>query len=52
LLAWEADLVAVSKSDYLTEIETKISMADWKADMSKSKFEHNQFGELVRRFFY
>lgn len=52
LLNWEADLIVCSKAGYLTEIETKISMADWKADLAKAKFGMPQFNEYIRRFYY
>lgn len=37
-LDWEADLLACSKSGYLTEVEIKVTVADWKADKHKRKW--------------
>lgn len=45
-----ADLVFVSKAGYLTEIEIKVSHADWNADRSKLKFARPR--PHVARFFY
>jgi len=36
-LSYEADLLVVSKAKYCTEVEVKISMADWKNDFEKRK---------------
>ena len=37
---WEADLLVASKAGYLTEVEVKVSKADWRADKGKKrKFE-------------
>jgi hypothetical protein len=36
-LNYEADLLIISKAKYATEIEVKISMADWKRDRDKTK---------------
>ena len=53
LLPWEADLVAMSGgSDYLTEIEIKISHADLKADFEKHKWKLWPTHHLIRRFYY
>lgn len=38
LFGWEMDLALVSKSDYLTEIEIKLTLSDWKRDGDKDKF--------------
>lgn len=45
-----ADLVFISRAGYLTEIEVKISLADWKADSSKRKWLKER--PSVARFFY
>jgi hypothetical protein len=37
LLTHEADIVACSKALYLTEVEVKVSLSDWKADLKKRK---------------
>ncbi len=36
---WESDLLVVSKSGYLTEVEVKVTLADWKADKKKAWFK-------------
>jgi hypothetical protein len=38
LLPWEADLLAISHTGYLTEIEVKVSAADWWVDAKKQKW--------------
>jgi hypothetical protein len=38
----EMDLAIISKSGLLWEIEIKVSMADWKADMHKPKWNRGQ----------
>jgi hypothetical protein len=53
LLPWEADLLALSSSDYLYEIEIKISIADLKRDQKKRKWgrffdSHN----MIRAMWY
>lgn len=45
-----ADLVFVSRSGYLTEIEVKVSRADWNVDQKKRKFARPR--PHVARFFY
>lgn len=58
LIPWEADLLVLSKARYLSEIEIKISMADWKADLAKTKFRPDAYSEyerpekLVKFFWY
>ena len=39
-LYYEADILVVTKAKFCTEIEVKISMADWKADFAKRKHDH------------
>lgn len=53
LLPWEADLIVCSKAGYLTEVEIKISMSDWKADLLKAKHRAS-WPELamIKRFYY
>lgn len=46
----QADLIFVSKAGYVTEIEVKISRADWKKDASKSKWQRPR--PHIARFFY
>lgn len=45
-----ADLAVITKSGYLTEIEIKISISDWKADSKKDKWSSPR--PHVSRFFY
>ena len=52
LLPYEADLICVTQSGYMIEVETKISMADLKRDRDKAKWRYRQFTELVSRFYY
>lgn len=53
---WESDLLVVSPSGYVSEIEVKCSIADWRADAKKTKFVDPQtrflFSRKVRRFYY
>jgi len=57
LLDWEADLIVCTKSGYLTEIEIKISMSDWKQDNKKYKFKfipgyYTKCWEKIKYFYY
>lgn len=45
-----ADLMWVTKSDYATEFELKISRADWKADADKAKWGY--LPPWINRFIY
>ena len=45
----EADILVLSKSGYLTEIEIKRSLSDLKADFKK---EHDHSDERIKSFFY
>ena len=49
LLNYEADLVIITKSGYLTEIEIKRSWADFKADFKKG---HEHDDPRVYNFYY
>lgn len=49
LLDYEADLVIVNKTGYMTEIEIKRSYADFVADFKK---RHHHDSEVVCHFFY
>ena len=49
LLNHEADLVIMTKSGYLTEIEIKRSWEDFKADFKK---DHEHYDERVYNFYY
>lgn len=54
LNGYEADLLVVSKAGYMTEVEVKVSLADWKSDKRKvSKFLQLE-AETTRtkRFYY
>lgn len=52
LLPWEADLIACSKAGFLNEIEIKVSLSDWKADIDKHKFSGASFTRWIKRFYY
>jgi hypothetical protein len=62
LLPWEADLLAISYAGYLTEVEVKVSAADWWVDAKKQKWrrydepaDSSVFGEgwaKVKHFWY
>ena len=58
LLTWEADLVACTKSGYLSEVEIKVSASDWKNDHLKSKWRPTRDGgrplgwRLIKNFYY
>jgi hypothetical protein len=46
---WEADLLAVSRAGYCTEVEIKCTLSDWKADQKKGKHGNE---DLIKRFYY
>lgn len=46
---YEADFVCINKNDYLTEVEIKISVADFKADFKK---KHYHDSNDVRSLYY
>lgn len=46
----QADLVFISKAGYATEIEIKVSLADWNADQKKHHWKIDR--PHVSRFFY
>src|SRR6185295_5183274 len=52
LLPWEADIIACSKSGFLTEVEIKVSLSDWKADFQKHKFKDQSFTKRIKKFYY
>ena len=52
LFAWEADLVVLTASNYVTEVEVKVSLSDWRADAKKDKFKDKNFAKHVKRFYY
>jgi hypothetical protein len=54
---WEADIMALSKSDFLWEFEIKVSRADLQNDRQKifrqvSKYDHLLNGNGPNRFYY
>jgi len=49
---WEIDLLCLSKSKHLTEIEIKITMQDWKQDALKSKHKNRNGWGRLRNFYY
>lgn len=49
LLSYEADLVDINRSGYMTEVEIKRSFEDFKKDLSK---KHNHDDERVYYFYY
>lgn len=49
LLPHEADMLIMSKSGYLTEIEIKRSLSDLKSDFKK---KHDHSSELIKYFYY
>ena len=49
-LAYECDLVIVSKRGWATEIEIKTSKQDIKADFKKASYAHKS--NLMKRFYY
>lgn len=57
LIDHEADLLAMSKTGYLTEVEIKVSFADWKADLAKRKWKSAKWSGkyqsgMIKRFYY
>jgi len=49
---WEADLLAISRSGYCTEVEVKCTMEDWRADQHKGKHGHPDVPKLIKKFYY
>jgi hypothetical protein len=50
--SYRADFMSITKAGYGTELEVKISRADWKADLSKPKWSTRGFPSWVTRFIY
>lgn len=50
-LKYEADMLLVSKAKYCTEIEVKISMADWKQDFDKKKFDRSPDDRIKYQYY-
>lgn len=48
--AYRADYIMVSKAGYATEFEVKVTMADWKADLVKGKWQN--MPNWISRFIY
>jgi hypothetical protein len=49
-LPYEADMLILSKSGYLTEVEIKRSYSDFCADFKKDKVAHN--ADYIKNFYY
>lgn len=47
---YRADFVMVSQSDYATELEVKVSLGDWRRDLSKPKLV--RMPDWITRFIY
>lgn len=52
LLPYEADLLVLTQSGYLIEVEVKVSLADLKRDADKAKWRYPAFTEKVSKFYY
>lgn len=55
MLPWEADLLVLSRAGYLTEVEIKISLSDWKADFTKNKHRADigwRESQMIKQFYY
>lgn len=52
ILGCEMDLAVLTKANYLTEVEIKISLSDWNADRHKAKWQNSNRSRYVDRFFY
>lgn len=51
LCGGEMDLAVLTRAGYLTEVEIKISVQDWKADAHKRKWDYPE-RKYVNRFYY
>ena len=51
LFSWESDMLVVTKSKLVWEIETKVTLADWKADAAKDKWMAKDWHK-ISRFYY
>jgi hypothetical protein len=47
-----ADFMMVSDSNYATELEVKVSLADWRVDLQKPKWTGEAFPKWITRFIY
>lgn len=56
LAGGEMDMLYLTDSGYITEMEIKLSVQDWNADREKSKWKYDRFGNahraIVSRFYY
>lgn len=55
-LPWESDVLVINKDDSLSEVEIKISVADFRRDSKKQKWHSHgmqqEFKRLITRFYY
>lgn len=51
LYDWESDLLVITNSDRIWEVEVKLTRADWLADAQKPKFVNPWF-HRISRFYY
>lgn len=55
LFPWESDLLVLTPSGYLTEVEVKTDYSDWKNDHLKDKWgtlNKDRYWRYVKRFYY
>lgn len=50
-LTWEADLIAVSKSGFATEIEIKVNRYDLRHDRDKRKHHRSSYGKIKALYY-
>jgi hypothetical protein len=48
---WEMDFCVLTPAGYLWEVEVKCTVADWKADLHKSKWD-SRHRKNINRFYY
>lgn len=51
LFSWESDMLVISRSGYIAEIEIKLSLSDWNADRLKPKWTASDRHKIAR-FYY
>lgn len=51
-LSYEADLIAISKNGYCTEVEIKVSKQDLRADFEKAKWRPGMHDPRISRMYY
>ncbi len=49
---WESDIIVISKANYITEYEIKVSVSDYKRDNTKKKHYYLAHGYGPNRFMY